>query len=135
MSRAAMLFCSISTLVLVADASAARQRLGFAFGRTGANIKPYTVRIANSGAVTVDGPVLVGRRQLTPAQIGRLNLEAVEIQFDRLPKARSCAGALPDIAYTFIRVGARTVRVRGTCVPGYTRLWQALARAVRLSMA
>src|SRR5712691_10127328 len=123
------------TLLFAADASAARQRFGFAFGRTGGNIRPYTVHIANSGIVSVDGPVVVGRTLLTPAQIGRLNLEAVEVQFAELPKARSCPGALPDVAYTFIRVGARTVHVRGTCVPGYSRLWIALARAVKLSLS
>jgi hypothetical protein len=90
------------------------------------------VRIANTGVVTVFGPVNVGRMLLTPTQIGRLNLKAVEIQFARLPKARSCARALPDVAYTFIRVGERTVRVRGRCMAGYTTLWNALTRAVKL---
>jgi hypothetical protein len=123
------------TSLLPAGASAAPQRFGFAFGRTGGNIRPYAVHIANSGAVSTDGPVLVGRTLLSPAQIGKLNLKAVEIQFAKLPKARSCAGVLPDVAYTFIRVGPKTVRVRGTCVPGYTRLWLALVRAVRLSPA
>lgn len=121
------------TFLLPADASAASQRFGFAFGRTGGNIRPYAVHIANSGAVSVVGPVVVGRTVLTPGQIGRLNLKAVEVQFSRLPKARSCAGVPIDVAYTFIRVGPKTVRVRGTCVPGYTRLWLALVRAVRLT--
>jgi hypothetical protein len=123
------------TFLLPADASAAPQRFGFAFGRTGGNIRPYAVHIANSGAVSVDGPVMVGHRLLTPAQIGRLNLKAVEVQFSRLPKQRSCPGVLPDVAYTFIRVGPQTVRVRGTCMPGYSRLWLALVRAVKLSNA
>jgi hypothetical protein len=118
-----------------ADASAVAQPDGFAFGRLGGNIRPYTVRIANTGAVSVDGPVQVGRKLLTPRAIGQLNLNAVVIQFARLPKARSCDGALPDVAYTFIRVGAHTVRVRGTCVPGYMRLWNALVRAVKLQQA
>jgi hypothetical protein len=123
------------TFLLPASGSAAPSRFGFAFGRTGGNIRPYAVHIANSGVVSVDGPVMVGRRLLTPAQIGRLNLKAVEVRFSKLPKARSCAGVLPDVAYTFIRVGAQTVRVRGTCMPGYTRLWLALVRAVKVSPA
>lgn len=123
------------TLLLAADAPAAPQRFGFAFGRAVGSVRPYTVRIANNGAVTVDGPVVVGRTLLAPAQIGRLNLTAVEVRFDRLPRARSCARALPNVEYTFIRVGARVVRVRGTCVPGYTRLWNSLVRAVRLAPA
>jgi hypothetical protein len=123
------------TLVLAAEVSAAPPPpSGFAFGRLGGNIRPYTVRIANTGDVHVDGPARVGRKLLAPAVIGRLNLKAVEVGFARLPPARSCAGTLPDVAYTFIRVGAETVRVRGTCVPEYTRLWHALARAVRLDL-
>jgi hypothetical protein len=135
MPRTALLPAAVAAFLLAADATAAPPRFGFAFGRTGGNIRPYTVRIANDGAVTTQGPVVVGRTLLTPAQIGRLNLKAVDIQFARLPTSRSCAGALPDVAYTFIRVGARTVRVRGTCLTGYTQLWHALARAVRLSNA
>lgn len=121
-------------LVLVPSAGAmGDHRLGFAFGRTGGNIEPYTVRIANDGAVRAEGPVGVGRKLLTPAQIGRLNLTAVRESFARMPHARSCRGVLPDVAYTFIRVGPRTVKVRGHCMPAYSRLWNALARAVRLS--
>jgi hypothetical protein len=124
------------TLLLPADAPAAAQPpSGFAFGRLGGNIRPYTVRIANTGVVRVEGPAHIGRKLLAPTQIGRLNLKAVEVGFARLPRARSCARELPDVAYTFIRVGAQTVRVRGTCVPGYTRLWNALVRAVRLDVA
>jgi hypothetical protein len=132
MRRSLTLLAAVSALFAAADASAAHQEYGFAFGRTGGNIRPYTVHIANTGVVSVRGPVLVGRKALTPVQIGRLNLKSVEVDFAHLPKARNCAGALPDVAYTFIRVGARTVRVRGTCVPGYTRLWTALVRAVKL---
>jgi hypothetical protein len=40
---------------------------------------------------------------------------------------------LPDIAATFIRVGARRALVHGGCVPRYARLWLALTQAVRLS--
>lgn len=120
-------------LAAAAAASAAPHRSGFAFGRTGGNIRPFTVTIANSGIVTVRGPAQVGRKQLTPVQLGHLNLTAVKVRFSRLPKARSCAGTLPDVAYTFIRVGDRVARLRGACVPGYTRLWNGLTRAVRFS--
>jgi hypothetical protein len=123
------------TLAVAADVSAAPQRYGFAFGRTGGHIRPYTVRIANTGAVSVYGPAAVGRSQLTPRLIGQLNLKSVQIDFAHLPKARSCAGSPADVAYTFIRVGSRTVRVRGACVPAYTRLWNALVRAVRLQIS
>jgi hypothetical protein len=132
MRRSLTLLAAVSALFVVRDASAAHQQYGFAFGRTGGNIRPYTVHIANTGIVTVRGPVVVGRKVLALVQIGRLNLKSVEVDFAHMPQARNCVRALPDVAYTFIRVGARTVRVRGTCVPGYTRLWTALARAVKL---
>src|SRR3954464_14115113 len=100
------------TFLIASDAVAAHEPAGFAFGRTGGNIRPYTVRIANDGAVKVAGPVGVGHKKLTTIQIGRLNLKAVEVGFAKLPTMRSCSGVLPDVAYTFIRVGPRTVRVR-----------------------
>jgi len=53
--------------------------------------------------------------------------------FMTLPKATNCVGTLPDVASTFVRVGARTVRVHGECVPRYARLWRALTAAVKLS--
>jgi hypothetical protein len=133
--RRALLPLVFLTLFAAAEAPAATHTYGFEFGRTGGDIRPYTVHIANSGVVTVDGPVRTLRKRLTPRAIGQLNLKSVEVEFARLPARRSCARALPDVAYTFIRVGARTVRVRGTCVPGYTTLWRALARTVRLEIA
>jgi hypothetical protein len=133
--RAPTLLGILVTFLLAADAAGAPQPTGFAFGRMGGNIKPYTVRIENDGVVRVKGPAMIGRKRLSAAQIGRLNLKAVEVGFAKLPARRSCAQALPDVAYTFIRVGPRTVRVRGTCVPGYTQLWKTLARTVKLQLA
>jgi hypothetical protein len=40
---------------------------------------------------------------------------------------------LPDVAATFVRVGPRTVRVHGTCLAHYQRVWNALARAVKIT--
>jgi hypothetical protein len=107
------------------------QPSGFAFGRLGGNIRPYSVTIANTGVVHTSGAVTVGRTRLTSAQLASLNRVATETSFALLPKATNCAGTLPDVASTYVRVGARTVRVHGNCVPRYARMWKALTTAVR----
>jgi hypothetical protein len=83
--------------------------------------------------VSVSGPVQAGRTKLTRAQLATLTKIAADVRFTTLPKTTTCAGTLPDVASTFVRIGARTVRVHGECVPRYARLWKALAGAVKLS--
>jgi hypothetical protein len=106
---------------------------GFAFGRNGGNIRPYTVTIANSGVVHVSGPVLVRRMHLTATQLLTLNRIATETNFTTMAPATNCTGALPDVASTYVRVAAHTVRVHGNCVPAYQRLLKALKSSVRLT--
>jgi hypothetical protein len=116
-----------------ASGATASQQTGFALGRTGGNIRPFTVAIAADGRVSVSGPVQVGRAKLTRAQLAALARIAADARFTALPKTTNCAGTLPDVASTFVRVGARTVRVHGECVPRYARVWRALTSAVKLS--
>jgi hypothetical protein len=123
-------------VVLVAGAmpaSSAVQPTGFAFGRLGGNIRPYTVTIANNGVVRTSGAVEVGRRMLTSLELGGLNRVATETSFVTLPKLTNCRDTLPDVAATYIRVGARTVRVHGACLPRYQRLLRALQASVHIS--
>jgi hypothetical protein len=77
--------------------------------------------------------VQAGRTKLTRAQLAALAKVAADARFTALPKTTNCAGTLPDVACTFGRVGARTVRVHGECVPRYARVWKALGSAVKLS--
>lgn len=114
----------------VLPAAATVEPTGFAFGRLGGNIRPYGVTIANSGVVRTSGAVRVGRRRVTAMQLAALNRIATETHFTMLPAATNCRGSLPDIATTYVRVGARTVRVHGTCVPRYERLLRALKASV-----
>jgi hypothetical protein len=114
-------------------AAAAVQPTGFAFGRLGGNIRPYTVTIANSGTVHTTGAVVVGRKHLTSPQLASLNRVATETQFATLPKATSCSGSMADIAATYVRVAARTVRVHGACLPRYQRLLKALEASVQIA--
>ena len=117
----------------LASGATASTQAGFALGRTGGNIRPFTVAIAADGSVSVSGPVQVGRAKLTPAQLAALKKIAADAHFATLPKTTSCAGTLPDVASAFVRVGARTVRVHGDCVARYLRVEKSLRAAVKLS--
>ena len=130
--RSALLVLGLAAVALV-PTSAASQQTGFALGRTGGNIRPFTVTIAADGKVSVTGPVQAGRTKLTQPQLATLGKIAADAHFATLPKTTNCAGTLPDVASTFVRVGARTVRMHGDCVARYTRLWKALSSAVKLS--
>jgi len=77
------------------------------------------VTIANSGSVRIFGAVKVGRMHVTPVQLAALNRVATETLFTMMPLKTNCRGTLPDIASTFVRIGAYTVRVHGGCLPRY----------------
>jgi hypothetical protein len=132
MRRAVFLF-ALMGLAGILPAADAAQPTGFAFGRTGGNIVPYHVTIANSGVVRTYGPVKVGRRLLAAVQLAALNRVATETRFTVLPATTNCRGTLPDIAGTYIRVGAHTVHVHGNCSSRYQRLLKALETSVRLA--
>ena len=118
---------------LAVPAGASASRAGYAFGRDGGNIVPFTVTVAADGAVKTSGPVKVGRVRLTPAQLASVATAQATARFATLPASTLCPGTLPDIAGLWIRAGARTVRVHGSCSQRFTRVWNALAAAVRLS--
>jgi hypothetical protein len=123
---------ALVALIVVLPAAGAPTPTGFAFGRIGGNIRPYTVTIANSGVVHTSGAVTVGRNHLTPVQLAELNRVATETRFTILPASTNCKGSLPDIAATYVRVGPLTVRVHGACLPRYQRMLKALQASVRL---
>jgi hypothetical protein len=105
----------------------------YSFGRISGNIVPFTVTIAANGTVHVTGPVKVGRTKLSSAQLAALAKVAAQTRFRSLPATTLCRGTFPDIAATWIRSGAHRVLVHGTCSAAFTRLWNALQAAVRLS--
>jgi hypothetical protein len=104
---------------------------GFAFGRTGGNIMPYTISIATSGRVTATGPAPAHTKLVSKLRLANLNRAVFDAQFEALPTFTNCQATLPDIAAQLIRVGGRTVRVHGACVARFNRLWTAMNRAVR----
>ena len=132
MRKCALLVAAVVPLALVPAAGASPQH-GFAFGRLGGNIRPYEVSIASNGRVTVSGPATAGRMKLTTAQLASLNRAVADAHFGALPPMTTCAGTLPDIATTFVRFGAKTVRVHGNCVSLYAKLFTALSRTVKLN--
>jgi hypothetical protein len=130
--RRAVSLIALLGLAGILPAADAAEPTGFAFGRMGGNIVPYHVTIANSGVVRTFGPVKVGRKLLGAVQLAALNRVATETRFTVLPMTTNCRGTLPDIAGTYIRVGARTVHVHGSCSSRYQRLLKALETSVRL---
>ncbi|MDX6399516.1 MAG: hypothetical protein QOF27_122 [Gaiellaceae bacterium] len=124
---------AVLLFLALAPAAGASPQRGFAFGRLGGNIRPYTVSIAADGKVAVSGSATVGRMKLTATQLATLNRAVADARFGAFPPATNCPGTLPDIAATFIRFGAKTVRVHGNCVARYAKLFTALSRAVKLS--
>jgi hypothetical protein len=118
-----------AALALVPAAPAAKPKTGFAFGRLGGNIMPFTLTVATDGAVRATGAAPAHRTTLTKLQLANLNRVAFLVDFEHLPASTACPQTLPDVAAQFIRVGAHTVRVHGGCVKGFDRLWTALARA------
>lgn len=110
---------------------AALAQTGFAFGRDGGNIMPFTVAIAASGRVTATGAAPAHAATVSRLRLAKLDRAVRDAQLAKLPKLTMCPGTLPDIAAQFIRVGGRTVRVHGSCVARFNRLWTALNTAVR----
>jgi hypothetical protein len=104
---------------------------GFAFGRTGGSIIPFSIAITAGGHVTATGPAPEHTTSVSKLRLANLDRAVLEAKFQTLPVMTSCPGTLPDIAAQYIRVGRRTVRVHGTCVPRFNRLWTALNRSVR----
>jgi hypothetical protein len=120
-------------LLAVVPAAGASPQRSFTFGRLGGNIRPYTVTITSTGSVSVSGAATAGRMKLTPAQLAVLDRAVTEAHFGAFLPMTNCPGTLPDIATTFIRFGAKTARVHGSCVARYTKLFTALRAAVKLS--
>ena len=123
----------VAALAFAAAAPATASAARYSFGRQGGNIMPFTVSITATGAVYATGPVKVGRTTLTGAQLASLAKTLSGASFSTLPTATQCLGTLPDFAASFVSVGSRKVSVRGSCSPRFSRVWNALAGAVRLS--
>jgi hypothetical protein len=111
----------------------------FAFGRSGGNIVPFTVRIGKDGRVTTSGPVhvtAIDAPLVLPLRNGLAKLAQAEGLFS-MPMLISCAGVNPDVAGRFVNVTAggksRTVTAHGACKPAFEELYAVLSAAVGAS--
>lgn len=96
-------------------------------GYTGGNVIGLTVSIKATGWSSITGPTS-GHRKLT---VKRVRLLGREIEQANLAGSRVCPGtALPDFATRYIRLGGHTFRLRGSCEPGFQRVWDDVVRAV-----
>ena len=110
--------------------------MSFAFGRSGGNIAPFTVTIAENGSITTSGPAPKPLKpQLSPEGLTRLASLIATQHFSSLSHSTQCPGELPDFAFRFVtvktRLSSRTVRVRGECSPRFNRIYRGLSNAVR----
>jgi hypothetical protein len=129
--RRTALALSTVLLAFLSGGAAPAQHDTFAFGRTGGNIRPYTVAISTRGVVTSTGPVQPAHGTVPAATLRRLERLVTTTRFFALPALTLCAGSLPDFAASFVTVKAgahhRRVVVRGSCSPRFTKLYEALA--------
>jgi len=116
--------------VLLAAVALLPAQYGFAFGRSGGNIMPYTVTISATGVVRTVGAAPKHVKLLSKHQLTVLTGIAFAVRFSTIPAVTACPNTLPDVAAQFIRSVGRTVRVHGACIARFNRLWTALNRAV-----
>jgi hypothetical protein len=112
--------------------SGAQKNVKITFGRSGGTILPYSVTIAPDGAVTATGANPPSGK-LTSAQAAELS---ARVRSD-LPglKSESCPGTFPDESAMFVTALGKTVTVRGTCEPGFTKLLSSFAKTLGVTLS
>jgi hypothetical protein len=127
---------AVPLAVLAGGAGKRQSPPTFAFGRSGGNIVPFTVRIGKDGRVTTGGPVHVtatGGPLSLPLRNGLAKLAQAE-GFFSMPALISCVGVNPDVAGRFITVAAggktRTVTSHGSCKPAFEELYAVISASV-----
>jgi hypothetical protein len=108
--------------------SAATKPKSIHFGLAGGNIAGYTAAIRADGRVTVTVTGLDGfrRGKITVKRVRKLGREISRAHL----ASRRCARSNPDFASRFIRLGGRTVSVRGSCEQRFDQVWDDLAQVV-----
>ena len=134
-----LLALTVAGLAATAPAgTASGAQMTFAFGRTGGNIRPFTITIAGDGSVTATGPVQTLKSQLDPRQLAKLARVVNAQRFSALPQKTLCPDALPDVASQFVIVHrgslTRRVLVHGRCSARFTKIYTALTNAVGLRL-
>ena len=141
--RASLLLAAITValavpLVVLAGSGSKKQlQPSFAFGRSGGNIIPLTVKIARNGRVTVAGGSQTPTYATLSLPVRNALAQLAQAEgFFTMPAAVACPGTNPDVAAQFVTVSAggktRTVTVHGGCKPAFSQLWSVLYAAVGL---
>jgi hypothetical protein len=130
---------AVPLVVFAGGASKRQSPPTFAFGRTGGNIVPFTVKVGRDGRVTTSGPVHVTATDaplVLPLRNGLARLAQAE-GFFSMPALISCGGVHPDVAGRFVTVTAggktRTVTAHGSCKPAFEELYAVVSAAVGAS--
>jgi hypothetical protein len=133
--RLLAILAASAVAVAAAPAAGTRARVSYAFGWTGGNITPATVRILPDGTVTVLGPPNPAKSHLTKRQLANVWKVTQAQRFFSL-RSVNCSRALPDFATEFISVRTatrtKTVRVHGDCSPRFKAIYKTLKSAVGL---
>jgi hypothetical protein len=111
-------------LAACGGAGSSNKAVKIAFGWTGGTMFPVSFTIAPSGAVTENSHPPVKATQLSSAEVVKLS-GLVRAAFPGL-KSEQCPGSFPDESSMYITALGKTVTVRGTCEPGFTKLFNEL---------
>jgi hypothetical protein len=125
---ALLLAVVVAAGITACAAGAAGRAATIRFGVSGGSTIGYRVSIRPDGKVHITGRLMVGRRKISAARARRLRRE---IQRAHLV-SRTCSGTNPDLGSRFIRLGARSVSVRGECESRFQHVWTDLTKAVHL---
>jgi hypothetical protein len=122
-----LLLAVFAAAAVAACGASAGGSVPIVFGITGGTVVPYRVTIEPNGSVRVSRGWRV-RKQILPMQARRLRTEIRNAHLT----TRMCAGALPDFATSYIRLGGRTFKLHGRCEPRFSRVFGDLIAAVKL---
>jgi hypothetical protein len=125
MRRLSLLAVLVLGLAACGGSGASKSTLKITFGTSGGTMVPNSVTIAPDGVVTRTGSPPA---RLTSAENAKLS-GLVQSSFSKL-RSEECPGTFPDESAAFITALGRTVTVRGSCEPEFTKLWGSLGSAV-----
>ena len=115
---------AVAACICASAAGAGTQ--GFAFGRSGGNIRPLEARISVTGRLVIDNE---RRGLLSGARLRALRAVIARERFTSLPTRIVCKGVLPDIATRHVSAAGKSVSVHGGCSVRFNHVYDALAHA------
>jgi hypothetical protein len=120
----------VLALAACGGSGASKDAVKITIGRTGGMV-PYAITILPGGTLKTTGVPPAKPTALTSAQDETFSLR-VKHELGSY-QTLLCGHTFPDEASYFITALGRTVAVRGSCEPGFTKLWDDLANALGLN--